>query len=205
MIGTFPAASPTEASRSAGSRRDQNTASNLSFPFTGYAPISVSIDFETRQDGTPYVGPSDTFPANEYDGAVGVVINDTDPASGFTFINEENPLNMGTDISGFYANIGAFVDTPQTQVTLDFTTAVSDVSFDFATTDGVLTVTAFDAGAMSLGVIVENGTDPFINDAGFTVNAGQVSISGIGEIASVLIEPSINHALILKRKKYNIC
>jgi len=173
-----------------------NSASNLSFSYLNYAPISIFIDFDTRQDGTPYVSTGNLFPADEYDAAVGVVINDTDPAAGSTFVNEIHPLNMGTDISGYYANVGAFIETPQTQLTLDFTSAVTDVSFDFASTDGMLTVTAFDVGVVSLGVFIVNGTDPFINQAGFNVNAGHVDISGIGEIASLLIEPSLNHALI---------
>ena len=161
---------------------------------------AVFIDFDTRQDGTPYTGLGDFFLANEYNG---VVINDSDPTAGSTYVNLINPVNVGTAISGYYVNIGAFDVTPQTQLTLDFTTAVTDASFDFANPTGDLTVSAFDVSGASLGVFNFMGTDLFVNQAGFNQNAGHVGISGIGEIASLLIEPGLNQALIFDNLNFS--
>ena len=164
------------------------------------AASAVSINFDTRQDGTPYVGLGESFPANEYNG---VVINDSDPSTGFTFVNLINPVNVGTAISGYYVNIGAFDGTPQTQLTLDFTTVVTDASFDFANPTGALTVSAFDVSGASLGVFNFMGMDLFVNQAGFDQNAGHVDISGIGEIASLLIEPGLDQALIFDNLNFS--
>ncbi len=161
---------------------------------------AVSIDFDTEQDGTPYVGLGGSFPANEYNG---VVINDSDITLGSTYVNLINPLNMGTDISGYYVNVGAFQVAPQTQLTIDFTTVVTEVSFDFANPSGDLTVFAFDVSGALLGEFDFMGMDLFINQAGFDQNAGHVDISGIGEIASILIEPDINQALIVDNLNFS--
>lgn len=164
------------------------------------AASAVSINFDTRQDGTPYAGLGGSFPANEYNG---VVISDSDPSSGSTFVNEIHPVNVGTAISGYYVNIGAFDLTPQTQLTLDFTTVVTDASFDFANPTGALTVSAFDVSGASLGVFNFLGADLFVNQAGFDQNAGHVDIFGIGEIASLLIEPGLNQALIFDNLNFS--
>ena len=164
------------------------------------ATSAVSINFDTRQDGTPYVGLGESFPANEYNG---VVINDSDPTTGSTFVNQINPVNVGTAISGYYVNVGAFDGTPQTQLTLDFTTVVTDASFDFANPTGDLTVSAFDVSGASLGVFNFLGTDLFVNQAGFDQKAGHVDIFGIGEIASLLIEPGLNQALIFDNLNFS--
>lgn len=178
-----------------GTAMKESTASNLRFSFEGYVDTasSVFIDFDARQDGTAYVGVGDFFPADEYDG---VVINDSDPASGSTFVNLVVG-NVGADISGYHVNIGAFAVTPQTQLTLDFTAVVTEVSFDFASPGGILTVTAFDASAAPLGVFNFNGTDLFTTQTGAALNAGRVDISGTGEIASLVIEPSPSTVLII--------
>lgn len=153
------------------------------------------INFDTLQNGTPYAGLGDAFVAAEYDG---VVINDSDPSAGITYVNLINPENVGTAISGYYANIGAFSGV-QTQVTLDFTTDVTSVAFDFANPQGYLTVYAFDGGGGSLGVFNYFGNSSFVNQAGFTYanGAGHVDVSGIGNIASLVIEPNFNEALIV--------
>ena len=164
------------------------------------AASAVFIDFDTHQNGTPYSGLGGAFPANEYNG---VVINDSDPAPGSTFVNQINPVNVGTAISGYYVNVGAFEIIPQTQLTLDFTTVVTDASFDFANPTGALTVSAFDVSGASLGVFNFLGTDLFVNQAGFNQNAGHVDIFGIGEIASLLIEPSLNQALIFDNLNFS--
>jgi len=161
---------------------------------------AIFIDFDTRQDGTPYSGLGGSFPANEYNG---VVITDTDPGPGNTFVNLINPVNVGTSIDGYYVNVGAFASTPQTQLTLDFTTVVTDVSFDFANPAGDLTVSAFDVSGASLGVFNFLGTDLFVNQAGFNQKAGHVDISGIGEIASLLIEPGLDQALIFDNLNFS--
>jgi len=158
------------------------------------------INFDTRQDGTPYAGLGGSFPANEYNG---VVITDTDPGPGITFVNQLNPLNVGASIDGYYVNVGAFGSTPQTQLNLDFTTVVSDVSFDFANPSGDLTVSVFDISGGSLGVFNYMGVDPFINQAGFDYGAGSVVISGIGDIASVLIEPGLNQTLVIDNLNFS--
>lgn len=151
------------------------------------------IDFNTLQNGTPYTGLGDAFVAAEY---AGVVINDSDPTAASTYVNQINPLNVGTAISGYYVNVGAF-DGVQTQMTLDFTTSVTSVSFDFAAPLGVLSVQAYDGGGGSLGLFNYLGADTFINQAGFNVLAGHVDIAGIGNIASLVIEPNFNETLIL--------
>lgn len=152
------------------------------------------IDFDTRQDGTPYTGLGESFPQNEY---TGVIIQDSDPDVGSTFVNLIDPTNVGTAISGYYANIGAFAGTPQTLVTLTFTTAVTELSFDYATPSGNLAVEAFDASSTSLGVFNFVGGTVFVNQAGFNVLAGSASISGIGSITSVEIRPDLDQALIV--------
>lgn len=171
--------------------------SSVGFSATASA---IFIDFDTKQDGTPYSGLGGSFPANEYNG---VVINDSDPGPGVTFVDQLNPLNVGTSISGYYVNVGAFDSTPQTQLTLDFTTVVSDVSFDFANPTGDLTVSVFDISGGSLGVFNYSGEDPFINQAGFNYGAGSVVISGIGDIASVLIEPGLNQTLVIDNLNFS--
>ena len=157
------------------------------------------IDFNTQQNGTPYVGLGDSFVAAEYDG---VVIHDSDPSGSITYVNETNPLNVGTAINGYYANIGAFAGV-QTHLMLDFSTVVTDVSFDYANPQGYLTVSAFDSGGASLGVFNYNGAGSFINQAGFTMGAGHVDIAGIGNIASLLIEPNFNEALIFDNLNFH--
>lgn len=168
----------------------------------GFSSIAsaIFIDFDTRQDGTPYTGLSESFLANEYNG---VVINDSDPASGSTYVNQINSINAGTAISGYYVNIGAFSATPQTQLALDFTTVITDASFDFANPTGSLTVSAFNVSGTSLGVFNFIGTDLFVNQAGFGQNAGHVNIFGIGEIASLLIKPDSNQALIFDNLNFS--
>lgn len=161
---------------------------------------AVSINFDTMQDGTPYTGLGGSFPSNEYNG---VVINDSDPATGITYVNEIHPDNVGTAISGYYVNVGAFDGTPQTELTFDFTTVVTDVSFDFATPSGDLTVTALDVTGATLGVYNLMGLDPFTNQAGFPYGAGHVDISGIGEIASIIVHPDLNQALIVDNLNFS--
>jgi len=164
---------------------------------SGLALSSVAsaafIDFDTDQGGAPYVGPFDSFISTEYNG---VIINDSDPTLNSTFVNLINPANVGTSISGYYANIGAFAGV-QTQVTLDFTTAVSSVDFDFANAQGFLTVSAFNANNDLLDMSNYLGADAFINQAGFGISAGHVSLSGFGDISKLIIEPNFNEALIL--------
>ncbi len=164
------------------------------------AASAVFIGFDTRQDGTPYAGLGESFSENEYDG---VVIKDSDPNAGYTYVNLINPANVGTDISGYYVNVGAFASNPQTQLTLDFTTSVIEVSFDFANPTGNLTVSAFDGVGALLGVFGFTGTDLFVNQAGFNQSAGHVDIFGIGVIASLLIEPDSDQALILDNLNFS--
>ena len=154
-----------------------------------------SIDFNTRQNGTAYTSPSESFPSNEYNG---VEISDSDITPGSTFVNPVNPSNSGTVISGYYANIGAFDTVPITQVTLDFTNDVSSLSFDYATPSGNVTVLVFDGGGLPIGApLLFSGSAPFINQAGFTVNSGSAAIGSIGDIGSIVIQADLDQAMIL--------
>jgi hypothetical protein len=111
------------------------------------------------------VGTSSPFSAEEYIG-LGVRINDSDPAPNSTFVNLINPVNIGTAISGYYVNVGAFASQPATFVELQLLSAVDSVSFDFATPSGSLSVEAFGAGGGSLGVFTFSGSSIFVNPAG---------------------------------------
>lgn len=170
-------------------------ASGLAF---SSASSAAFINFDTDQSGTPYAGLGSSFVANEYNG---VVINDSDPSVGSTFVNLTNPVNVGTPISGYYINVGAFSGV-QTELTFDFTTAVTTVDFDFANPQGFLTVNAFDVAGASLGVFNFNGPGTFVNQAGFNQGAGHVSLSGIGNIASLQIQPNFNEALIVDNLRF---
>lgn len=154
---------------------------------------AVIINFDTDQAGNPYTGAGDHFVAAEY---TGVIINDSDPTAGITYVNQINPLNVGTAISGYYVNIGAF-DGVQTQLTLDFTTAVTEIGFDYANPTGNLSVWAYDSLDNLLDMSNYLGGDAFINQAGFDQFAGYVSVSGVGNISRLVIEPGSNQALIV--------
>ena len=160
---------------------------------------AVFIDFDTDQAGIPYAGPGSSFVAGEYNG---VVINDSDPAAGSTFVNLINPGNLGTDINGYYVNVGAF-DGVQTQLTMDFTTHIESVAFNFANPQGFLTVTSFDGSGVAMAPVNYFGVGAFINQAGSTVTAGSVSINGIGNISKLVIEPNFNEALILDNLEFS--
>jgi hypothetical protein len=175
------------ATLSAGILLAISTSSNAAF-----------IDFNTQQNGTPYVGLGGSFVAAEYNG---VVINDSDITPGSTYVNQTNAANVGTAINGYYVNVGAFSGI-QTQLTLDFTTAVTSVSFDFANPQGYLTVTAFDTGGGVLSVFNAFSTGVFINQAGFNQGSGHVDVSGLGNIGSLLIEPNFNEALIFDNLRF---
>jgi hypothetical protein len=162
----------------------------LAFAAPGSA---VFLDFETRADGTPYTGLGDSFPFDEYQ-SFGVLLEDSDPGTGYTLVNLTNPLNVGTDISGYYVNIGAFL----LQITLldaDFDPGVIDISFDFATPDGHITVAGFDKFGIQIVDESFQGTDLFINQAGFPQTAGHASISSAVPIAMVSIESSPDQAM----------
>lgn len=161
---------------------------------TMHSASAAFINFDTDQSGTPYTGPSDSFVADEY---TGVIINDSDPTAGSTFVNETSDLNdEKTSVNGFYVNVGAFAGV-DTEVTLDFTSAVNRVDFVFANPTGYVSVEAFDGGGGSLGVFEFYGTESFINQAGFEVLAGGAGILGVGAIASMSIKPNSKEALIL--------
>lgn len=171
---------------------------SLSWIFSASASAAF-IDFNTDQGGTPYVGLGDSFVANEYNG---VIITDSDPSVGQTEVNLINPVNSGTAISGYYVNVGAFAGTA-TWLNLDFTSAVDVVGFDFATPQGVISVEAFDEGGASMGVFNYIGGSNFVNQAGFDYRAGHVTLSGIGNISSLMITPSANETLVIDNLRYN--
>lgn len=153
------------------------------------------INFNTHANGSPFVGLGDFFPAAEYAG-LGVTINDSDPTAGNTEVNLTNAANVGTAISGYYVNVGAFAGTP-TSLTMDFSPFVLIAAFDFATFSGNLSVTAFGSGGVLLGTFNFLGSDPFKNQFGFDIKAGNASLAGIGPIGQLVVTPIPNEALIL--------
>lgn len=160
----------------------------------GSAAQATSIDFNTNAVGNPYTGLSDSFLASEY-AALGVTIKDSDPSVGSTYVNQTNPVNIGTAISGHYVNVGAFAGK-LTFLDLQFTTPVTSVNFDFATPSGQLGVYAFGVSGDVLAAVPFTGTATFVNQAGFNQKAGQGSLSGLGPISRVLVSPDFNQALI---------
>ena len=157
------------------------------------AASAATIDFNTDGGGVPFVGLSDSFAAAEY---AGVLINDSDPSAGSSFVNLINPGNAGTSISGYYVNIGAFAGKA-TFADFNFTTAVSSVSFDFADATGLLSVLVFDGSNNIISSSITLGTDAFLNQAGFSIKAGSVAVSGAGNISRVVLLPNSNEALIV--------
>ena len=156
------------------------------------AASAATIDFNS-DGGGPFVGLSDSFVAAEY---AGVLINDSDPSAGSSFVNLINPGNAGTSISGYYVNIGAFAGKA-TFADFKFTTAVSSVSFDFADATGLLSVLVFDGSNNIISSSITLGTDAFLNQAGFSINAGSVAVSGVGNISRIVLVPNSNEALIV--------
>ena len=157
------------------------------------AASAATIDFNTDGGGVPFVGLSDSFAAAEY---AGVLINDSDPSAGSSFVNLINPGNVGTSISGYYMNIGAFAGKA-TFADFRFTTAVSSVSFDFATASGLLSVLVFDDSNNIISSSITFGTDPFLNQAGFSINAGKVSFKEFTVTKRIVLLPNSNEALIV--------
>jgi hypothetical protein len=129
---------------------------------------AVLINFDTRQDGTPYTGLSDSFLANEYDG---VIINDSDAVAGSVFVNQVDPVNVGTAISGYHVMAGSNPNGA-TLLELSFTNPVDSVSFDYALPRNTfpIFVGIFDASGLifsdPFGII--NGGYPFISQTGTT-------------------------------------
>ena len=155
---------------------------------------AISINFNTHANGSPFVGLADSFPASEF-AALGVTINDSDPTPGSTDVNLTDPLNVGTAISGYYVNVGAFAGTP-TSLDLDFSPLILAADFDFATFSGALAVDAFGAGGAPLGTFSFSGSGTFINQAHFALKSGHGSLSGIGPISELVVRPNVDEGLI---------
>lgn len=154
---------------------------------------AANLDFNSDGGGVPFVGLGGSFAANEYPG---VLINDSDPSVGSTFVNLTNPVNVGTAINGYYINIGAFAGSA-TFADFRFTTAVSELSFDFADASGLLSVLVFDGNDNIVSSSIKLGSDDFVNQAGFGIHAGSVSLAGIGPISRIVLVPNSNEALIV--------
>ena len=167
---------------------------------TGSAAHAATINFNTDAAGNPYPGLGDNFLAGEY-AALGVSINDSDPSPGSTYVNQINPVNVGTAISGYYVNVGAFAGT-STFIELDFTTPVTSFGFDYATPDGLLGVSLFDTGGNLLASNSFSGAGSFVNQAGFNLNSGYVSLSSLVAIDRVLIMPSSNNGMIFDNLQF---
>lgn len=165
-------------------------ASVLAVPM---AASAATINFNTDGGGVPFIGLGDSFAAAEY---AGVVISDSDPAIGSSFVNLNNPANVGTSISGYYMNIGAFAGRA-TFADFKFTTSVSSVSFDFADAAGLLSVLVFDDSNNIISSSITLGTDNFFNQAGFVLSAGSYAVSGVGNISRIVLLPPSNNALIV--------
>lgn len=155
---------------------------------------AITVNFDTNASGVPFVGLGSSFSTNEYAG-LGFRINDSDPTSGSTFVNLTNPANVGTAISGYYVNVGAFANTT-TFAAIDFLGGAQHVQFDFATPSGNIFAFAFGPSGF-LGAFALNGTNNFWNQAGFNVESGHANLSGLGTITSLLIQASPNEGLIL--------
>ena len=166
----------------------------------GSAAQAATIDFNTDAAGNAYTGLGDFFAAGEY-AALGVTLNDSDPTMGSTYVNLINPVNVGTAISGYYVNVGAFTGTA-TYLDLQFGVPITDVMFDFATPDGRLDVTAYGSGGTVLASVLLVGADNFVNQAGFNVTAGQIALSGVGPISRLLINPSASEGLIFDNLQF---
>lgn len=156
---------------------------------------ALTIDFNTRANGNPFIGMSDSFMAGEY-ALSGLSINDSDPSVGSTFVNLTNAGNVGTPISGYYLNVGAFTNRPPAAVAFDFGAGAQNVQFDFATPTGDISVFAFGPGGF-LGAFLFSGSSAFLNQAGFGVEAGSANVFGLGTITSLLIQAPTNQALII--------
>lgn len=168
----------------------------------GSAAHAHFINFNTDAAGNPYTGLGDSFLATEYT-ALGVTINDSDPTPGSTYVNLTHIGNVGTPIYGYYVNVGAFADTA-TYLDLVFTTPVTSLSFNFATPSGQLDVSAYGAGDSLLGSFPFSGSGTFVNQAGFNQNAGSASLSGLGAISRVRINPQANEALIFDNLNFTV-
>jgi hypothetical protein len=175
-------------------------ASGAFFLAVSSAAQAATINFNTDAAGNPYTGLSDYFVAGEY-AALGVSINDSDPSAGSTYVNLTNPLNTGTAISGYYANIGAF-DGTATSLELVFTAPVTSLGFDYASADGQLGVSLYDSGGNLVSSDVFSSTGTFVNQAGFSIKSGSVSLSGLIAIDRVLITPTANNALIFDNLQF---
>jgi hypothetical protein len=152
------------------------------------------LDFETRADGSPYTGAGDFFLDNEYEG---IVFEDSAGSSTVISVNLTNPVNVGTEISGYYVNVGASAAFSMTFLNSDFDPALSEISFDFATRDGQIRVLAFDA----VGAVIHDesvlGTDLFWSQTGFAYGAGHVVVSSPTPIVSLVVETPIPEVLML--------
>lgn len=157
------------------------------------AASAATVNFNTHGGGAPFVGLGGSFAAAEY---AGVVINDSDLSVGSSFVNLINPGNVGTSISGYYMNVGAFVGRA-TFADFKFSTSVTSVSFDFADATGLLSVLVFDGSNNIISSTITLGTDAFLNQAGFSIKAGSFAVSGVGNISRIVLVPNSNEALIV--------
>lgn len=163
----------------------------------GLAPpvYAVLVDFDTTAAGVPYVGLSDSFGSSEYNG-LGLTIVDSDPSTGSTYVNKTHPGNIGTAISGYYINVGAFVGITPTYVEFNFGPSVLDVAFDFASPTGAIQLLAYDTSNTEIFNGLTTGSDVFLNQAGFSMTSGHALINGVGPIIRVRLE-AVDQALII--------
>jgi hypothetical protein len=157
---------------------------------------ATTINFDTDAGGTPFTGLGDFFSSGEYAG-LGVTITDSDPNSGSTSVNLINPANVGTAISGYYINVGAFQGVIPTFVEFAFAPNTFDAAFDFASPTGITHLLAYDSSDTAIFDSVIAGADAFINQAGSAYMAGSAAISGLGPIARVRLEAQPNQALVV--------
>ena len=160
------------------------------------------IDFETDGTGAPS---GSAISSDEY-AAQGVSIIDSAPGNGITYLNTTNPANVGTSISGKYANVGAFAGI-DTRIELSFDPPVTAVEFDWASGAGAAFVEVKLFGDDD--VLLQSETSPtdstFQNGANFTVPAGSYEgFAAASEIHKVTIEdqPGATRVLILDNVEF---
>jgi hypothetical protein len=163
--------------------------------------LALTINFDTEADGTLYTGNFDSFLSAEYAG-LGVTVTDSDPTAGSTFVNPSNPLNVGTAISGYYVNVGAFGIATPASVDFAFAPNTLDVALDFATGTGDVRLLAYDASSNEIFNNPFTGSDTFFNQAGASIKSGSAGISGIGAIARVRVQAPAGQGLAVDNLRY---
>lgn len=147
------------------------------------------VDFETDGDGAP----SGAFIDSDEYAALGMLIRDSDSGATITFLDDTNPANVGTPITGKYANVGAFQDVA-TFIELRFPIGVTSLGFHWATGAGAseIQVALFDGSDTQIGATIHDpATMDFVAPSGATLPSGAFSTVTATPIRRVLIEDEV--------------